>query len=53
MALDTSSLRGAITKGFWRIRMDVIQVFQDTAVLAAVAADGDDDGKAPENARDQ
>jgi len=51
MALDTS-LRGAITKGFSRIRMDVIQVFQDTAALAAVAADGDDD-KAPGNTRDQ
>jgi len=51
-AFDTS-LRGAVAMGFSRIRVDAIQVLQDTVVLATVATDGDDDDEAPENARDQ
>jgi hypothetical protein len=51
-AFDTS-LRGAVAMGFSRIRVDAIQVRQDTVVLATVATDGDDDDEAPENARDQ
>jgi hypothetical protein len=51
-AFDTS-LRGAVAMGFSRIRVDAIQVLQDTVVLAMVATDGDDDDEAPENARDQ
>ena len=41
-AFDTS-LRGAVAMGFSRIRVDAIQVLQDTVVLAMVATDGDDD----------
>jgi hypothetical protein len=51
-AFDTS-LRGAIAMGFSRIRVDAIQVLQDTVVLATVAADEGDDDEAPDNARDQ
>ena len=51
-AFDTS-LRGAIAMGFSRIRVDAIQVLQDTVVLATVATDGDDDDEALENTRDQ
>ena len=51
-ALDTS-VRGAVAMGFSRIRVDAIQVLQDTVVLATVATDGDDDDEAPDNARDQ
>jgi len=51
-AFDTS-LRGAVAMGFSRIRVDAIEVLQDTVVLATVATDGDDDDEAPENTRDQ
>src|SRR5262249_22220255 len=50
-AFDTS-LRGAVAMGFSHIRVDAIQVLQDTVVLATVATDGDDD-EALENTRDQ
>jgi len=51
-AFDTS-LRGAAAMGFSRIRVDAIQVLQDTVILATVATDGDNDDEAPENTRDQ
>jgi hypothetical protein len=46
-------LRGPVAKGFSRVRVDAIQVLQDTVVLATVATDEDHDDEAPENARDQ
>ncbi len=51
-AFDTS-LRGAVAMGFSRIRVDAIQVFEDTVVLATVATDEDDDDEAPDNTRNQ
>ena len=51
-AFDTS-LRGAVAMGFARIRVDGIQVFQDSLVLATVATDEGDDDEAPDNTRDQ
>jgi hypothetical protein len=51
-AFDTC-LRGAVAMGFSRVRVDAIQVLQDTVVLATVATDEDHDDEAPENARDQ
>ncbi|MGH7306728.1 MAG: hypothetical protein ACRELZ_25910 [Candidatus Rokuibacteriota bacterium] len=51
-AFDTC-LRGAVAMGFSRIRVDAIEVLQDTVVLATVATDEDHDDEAPENARDQ
>jgi len=53
-AFDTS-MRGAVAMGFSRIRVDAIQVLQDTVVLATVATDedDDDDDEAPDNARNQ
>lgn len=51
-AFDTC-LRGAVAMGFSRIRVDAIQVLQDTVVLAMVATDEDHDDEAPDNARDQ
>lgn len=51
-ALDTC-VRGAVAMGFSHIRVDAIQVLQDTVVLATVATDEDDDDEAPDNARNQ
>jgi hypothetical protein len=51
-AFDTS-LRGAVAMGFGRIRVDGIQVLQDSVVLATIATDEDDDDEAPDNTRDQ
>jgi len=51
-AFDTS-LRGAVAMGFSRIRVDAIQVLQDTVVLATVATDEDDEDEAPDNVRNQ
>lgn len=47
------SLRGAVAMGFAQIRVDGIQVLQDSVVLATVATDEDDDDEGPDNARDQ
>ena len=49
-AFDTS-LRGAVAVGFSCIRVDAIQVLEDTVVLATVATDADDE--APDNTRNQ
>src|SRR6185369_17852231 len=51
-AFDTS-LRGAVAMGFGRIRVDGIEVLQNSLVLATVATDEDDDDEAPDNTRDQ
>ena len=51
-AFDTP-LRGAVAMGFSRIRVDAIQVLQDTVVLATVATDEDDEDEAPDNVRNQ
>ncbi len=51
-AFDTCP-RGAVAIGFSRVRVDAIQVLQDTVVLATVATDEDHDDEAPENTRDQ
>lgn len=47
------SLRGAVAMGFAQIRVDGIQILQDSVVLATVAMDEDDDDEGPDNARDQ
>ncbi len=47
------SLRGAVAMGFARIRVDGVQVLQDSVVLATVATDEADDDEAPDNTRDQ
>ena len=51
-AFDTP-LRGAVAMGFSRIRVDAIQVLQDTVVLATVATYEDDEDEAPDNVRNQ
>ena len=51
-AFDTS-LRGAVAMGLPHIRVDEIEVLQDSVVLAMIATDEDDDGEAPDNARDR
>jgi hypothetical protein len=47
------SLRGAVAMGFAQIRVDGIQILQDSVVLATVATDEDDVDEGPDNARDQ
>ena len=51
-AFDTS-MRGAVAMGLSHIRVDRIQILQESVVLAMIATDEDDDDQAPDNARDQ
>jgi hypothetical protein len=46
-------MRGAVAMGLSTIRVDGIQLFHDSVVLATIATDEDDDDEAPDNARDQ
>lgn len=44
---------GGVAMGLPHVRVDEIEVLQDSVVLAMIATDKDDDIEAPDNARDQ